>query len=100
MSTFIEHATRRFVTAPLDVVKIRLQLQPHRTEFQLLKGAGKTSNGIKYTRILPTLKTILREEGIRVCMHNVSGAAGGVCDKIRRLTCLSFTGIVQGQSGS
>ncbi|KAJ8663390.1 hypothetical protein O0I10_000629 [Lichtheimia ornata] len=55
----------RFATAPLDVLKIRLQLQPHRTEFQLLKGTGKTSNGIKYARMLPALKMILREEGIR-----------------------------------
>lgn len=57
------------------MLKIRLQLQPHRTEFQLLKGTGKTSNGIKYARMLPALKMILREEGIRVCMHNVSAVA-------------------------
>ena len=69
---FIDLEWYRAATGPLDVVKIRFQLQPHRTEFQLLKGPGKTSNGIKYTSILPALKTILREEGIRVCMHNVS----------------------------
>ncbi|KAI9264329.1 mitochondrial carrier domain-containing protein [Phascolomyces articulosus] len=52
----------RFFTAPFDVVKIRMQLQPHRTQFQL-KHANL--NDIKYTRILPALKTILKEEGIK-----------------------------------
>ncbi|KAG2220159.1 hypothetical protein INT45_013857 [Circinella minor] len=52
----------RFFTAPFDVVKIRMQLQPHRTQFQLKHADPKT---IKYTRIIPALKTILREEGIR-----------------------------------
>ena len=53
----------RFFTAPFDVVKIRMQLQPHRTQFQLKHADPKA---IKYARVIPALKTILREEGIRV----------------------------------
>ncbi|KAI9474878.1 mitochondrial carrier domain-containing protein [Zychaea mexicana] len=53
----------RFFTAPFDVVKIRMQLQPHRTQFHL-KQASPSSH-VKYDRVLPALKTILREEGVR-----------------------------------
>src|SRR3954469_15696439 len=52
----------RFVIAPLDVVKIRLQLQTHSLSDPLshrdLKGSPI------YKGILPTLKHILREEGV------------------------------------
>ncbi|ORZ12369.1 mitochondrial carrier domain-containing protein [Absidia repens] len=52
----------RFVVAPLDVVKIRMQLQNHRTGF----GFGSTPHApIKYTGVLHSLKTIFKEEGIR-----------------------------------
>jgi solute carrier family 25 thiamine pyrophosphate transporter 19 len=52
----------RFVIAPLDVVKIRLQLQTHS-----LSGSGlkKDLQGSpKYKGTLPTLKHIFREEGL------------------------------------
>ncbi|KAI8364757.1 mitochondrial carrier domain-containing protein [Radiomyces spectabilis] len=52
----------RFVISPLDVVKIRMQLQTHRTHF---KFKGETPPHVKYSRVMPALKTILREEGIR-----------------------------------
>ncbi|CAO3588918.1 unnamed protein product [Absidia cylindrospora] len=52
----------RFVVAPLDVVKIGMQLQNHRTGF----GFGSTPHApIKYTGVLHSLQTIFKEEGIR-----------------------------------
>ncbi len=51
----------RFCIAPLDVVKIRLQLQTHSLSDPL------SHHGIKgpiYKGILPSLRTILRQEGI------------------------------------
>ncbi|KAI9731954.1 MAG: mitochondrial thiamine pyrophosphate transporter [Cirrosporium novae-zelandiae] len=51
----------RFFIAPLDVIKIRLQLQIHSLSDPLsLQGV----NGPVYKGTLPTLKTILREEGL------------------------------------
>ncbi|KAI8980254.1 mitochondrial carrier domain-containing protein [Pilobolus umbonatus] len=52
----------RFVIAPLDVVKIRMQLQTHRTQFgnSLLNTAH-----VKYPHTVQAMKTILKEEGIR-----------------------------------
>ncbi|KAI9313215.1 mitochondrial carrier domain-containing protein [Dichotomocladium elegans] len=47
----------RFITAPLDVVKIRMQLQSHTSQ--------TPSDPGKYSRMIPALKTILREEGVR-----------------------------------
>ncbi len=52
----------RFVIAPLDVIKIRLQLQPH--------GYGETLPRLSptaptYKGILPTMRTIVVQEGIR-----------------------------------
>lgn len=52
----------RFCIAPLDVVKIRLQLQPHSLSDPL------SCDGIKgpiYKGVLPTLRSIVRDEGIR-----------------------------------
>ena len=53
---------RRFVIAPLDVVKIRLQLQTHSLSDPL---SHRDLNGSPiYKGTLPTIKHILREEGI------------------------------------
>jgi solute carrier family 25 (mitochondrial thiamine pyrophosphate transporter), member 19 len=52
----------RFVIAPLDVVKIRLQLQPHSLSDPL------SCDGIKgpiYKGVFSTLRAIVRQEGIR-----------------------------------
>lgn len=46
----------RFVIAPLDVVKIRLQIQTNR--------AGDPAR--KYTGMIQCLRTIVREEGLTV----------------------------------
>ncbi|CAO3636841.1 unnamed protein product [Cunninghamella blakesleeana] len=62
----------KFVVAPLDVVKIRMQLQNHPTQFPsflnrsvlLNKGASNIPH-IKYIGVLDSLKTILKEEGIK-----------------------------------
>jgi len=52
----------RFVIAPLDVIKIRLQLQIHSLSDPL---SGHTVHGgPTYKGIIPTLKQILRQEGI------------------------------------
>ncbi|KAI8071220.1 mitochondrial carrier domain-containing protein [Gongronella butleri] len=53
----------RFVVAPLDVVKIRMQLQNHRTDFAF--GQARPTSSIKYVSIIPSLRTILKEEGLR-----------------------------------
>ena len=52
----------RFCIAPLDVVKIRLQLQPHSLS------DPRTCDGIKgptYKGVLHTMRTIVRDEGVR-----------------------------------
>ncbi|GAA5800258.1 mitochondrial carrier domain-containing protein [Helicostylum pulchrum] len=51
----------RAVIAPLDVVKIRMQLQTHRTHF----GFSPLSINVKYSTIRQALTTILKEEGVR-----------------------------------
>lgn len=58
----------RVVIAPLDVVKIRMQLQTHRTHFGFGNRSASMapSPDIKYSRITQAMKTILKEEGIRV----------------------------------
>lgn len=59
----------RVVIAPLDVVKIRMQLQTHRTHFGFKRQQVSTttiSPNVKYSKISQALKTILKEEGIRV----------------------------------
>ncbi|RMD39557.1 hypothetical protein DV735_g5570, partial [Chaetothyriales sp. CBS 134920] len=52
----------RFVIAPLDVVKIRLQLQPHSLSDPL------SCDGIKgptYKGVFTSMRTIIRQEGVR-----------------------------------
>lgn len=56
---------QRFATAPLDVVKIRMQLQSHRTAFHLRR-KSPGAYPVKYAKIFPALKTIFKEEGVRV----------------------------------
>ena len=51
----------RFCVAPLDVVKIRLQLQPHSLSDPL---SYRDVTGPTYKGIIPTLRTIARQEGI------------------------------------
>ncbi|KAL0089751.1 mitochondrial carrier domain-containing protein [Phycomyces blakesleeanus] len=54
----------RFFIAPLDVIKIRMQLQTHRTEFGL-QGSKILESNVKYTSMTQTMKKIAKEEGIR-----------------------------------
>jgi solute carrier family 25 thiamine pyrophosphate transporter 19 len=54
----------RFVIAPLDVVKIRLQLQTHSLSDPLSHTPSKLSGSPIYKGTLPTIKRILREEGL------------------------------------
>ncbi|KAI5808101.1 mitochondrial thiamine pyrophosphate carrier [Peziza echinospora] len=60
----------RFVIAPLDVVKIRMQLQHHSPTIPPLLGGPRlpktpTTNSPIYTSILPSLLLIRRQEGLR-----------------------------------
>lgn len=66
----------RFCIAPLDVVKIRLQLQIHSLSDP---ASHRTVVGPIYKGTLPTLRAIAREEGITVC---VSACVGGVIAKM------------------
>ncbi|RDW71416.1 hypothetical protein BP6252_07979 [Coleophoma cylindrospora] len=54
----------RFVIAPLDVVKIRLQLQTHSLSDPLSHDPTKLQGSPIYKGTLPTIKRIFREEGI------------------------------------
>ncbi|KAK6505608.1 mitochondrial thiamine pyrophosphate transporter [Arthrobotrys musiformis] len=54
----------RFCIAPLDVVKIRLQLQPQLLIQHALPVAGSTPVGTLYNGIYGTMRTIIREEGV------------------------------------
>ena len=58
----------RFVTGPLDVVKIRFQVQ-----LEPIKGAAGVPS--KYTGFAQAFTTILKEEGITVSVRRVSSAA-------------------------
>ncbi|KAK3397584.1 mitochondrial thiamine pyrophosphate carrier 1 [Sordaria brevicollis] len=57
----------RFVIAPLDVVKIRLQLQHHSLSDPLLhnhNSSSKSGSGPIYKGTLPTIRHILQTEGL------------------------------------
>lgn len=57
--------------SPLDVVKIRLQVQPEPyTVKRLFTLQGR--NNMKYSGISQAFKTILAEEGVRVCQREKS----------------------------
>ncbi|RHZ65042.1 hypothetical protein Glove_319g153 [Diversispora epigaea] len=55
----------RFVVAPLDVIKIRLQLQPGRSNFNFRSKHQSISVDRKYNGIRHALFTIIKEEGPR-----------------------------------
>ncbi|KAI8979405.1 mitochondrial carrier domain-containing protein [Mycotypha africana] len=63
-SPTLMHEYERAVIAPLDVVKIRMQLQTHRTHFGFRKDGPNVAN-VKYSNITQAFRTILKEEGIR-----------------------------------
>lgn len=67
----------RFCIAPLDVVKIRLQLQPHSLSDPI------SCDGIKgptYKGIFPTLRAIAKQEGIRALWKgNIPAEAMYLC---------------------
>ncbi|CAK7241428.1 MAG: mitochondrial thiamine pyrophosphate transporter [Sporothrix thermara] len=54
----------RFIVAPLDVVKIRLQLQSHSLSDPLLSARRDLHGGPTYKGTLPTMRHILAHEGI------------------------------------
>lgn len=61
--------TTRFCIAPLDVIKIRLQLQSHSLSDPLSHHGYK---GPIYKGTIGTARAILREEGYTVCPRPVS----------------------------
>jgi len=61
-------AIARFVVGPLDVLKIRFQVQLEPiARSQGAKSTSQLSMGSKYTGMRQALATIVREEGIQVC---------------------------------
>ncbi|CAK7235241.1 mitochondrial thiamine pyrophosphate transporter [Sporothrix bragantina] len=54
----------RFIVAPLDVVKIRLQLQSHSLSDPLLFARNDLRGGPTYKGTLPTMRHILAHEGV------------------------------------
>jgi len=54
----------RFIIAPLDVVKIRLQLQTHSLSDPLSQDPANLRGSPVYKGTVPTLKRIFREEGL------------------------------------
>ncbi|CAG8646312.1 9925_t:CDS:2 [Acaulospora morrowiae] len=58
-------AVSRFVASPLDVIKIRLQLQSGRSTFELFSGQKSLNSDRKYNGAWHALKLIVREEGVR-----------------------------------
>lgn len=61
-SLLTKHPPSRFIIAPLDVVKIRLQLQSHSLSDPLTHTRAR--GGPIYKGTIPTIKTILENEGI------------------------------------
>ena len=51
------------ITAPLDVIKTRLQTQNCKLSFGYVKGANH--NHLKYRDLIQTIRLILAEEGLR-----------------------------------
>lgn len=58
--------------SPLDVVKIRLQVQP---EPYTIKGMlnSKFRGNMKYSGVLQAFQAIIKEEGVRVRINCTSG---------------------------
>ncbi len=66
---------QRFVVAPLDVIKIRFQVQVE----PVARGAATVSAlPSKYTSVLQAAITIVREEGIKVCLRRDGGRGSWV----------------------
>jgi solute carrier family 25 (mitochondrial thiamine pyrophosphate transporter), member 19 len=59
-----DRSSYRFVIAPLDVVKIRLQLQTHSLSDPFSHSPSKLRGSPIYKGTLPTIKRILRDEGL------------------------------------
>lgn len=73
--------------SPLDVVKIRLQVQP---EPYTIKGLlnSKFRGNMKYSGVLQAFKAIIKEEGVRVRFNYTSGEPPYI-------NIIKTTGIVQ-----
>jgi solute carrier family 25 thiamine pyrophosphate transporter 19 len=56
--------------SPLDVVKIRLQVQPEPFNLERMFSVH-ARNSIKYSGIVQAFKTIIAEEGVRVTLFIV-----------------------------
>ncbi|KAI8365567.1 mitochondrial carrier domain-containing protein [Blakeslea trispora] len=57
--------TTRFAISPLDVVKIRLQVQPEPYTIKRLLSSQVSQANIKYSGIIQAFKTIVAEEGVK-----------------------------------
>lgn len=67
-------AIAQFVVGPLDVLKIRFQVQLEPiARSQGAKSTSQLSMGSKYTGMRQALATIVKEEGIQVCSPNRRG---------------------------
>lgn len=56
----------RFVVGPLDVLKIRFQVQLEPISSRCAPGSGAIPRSSKYTGMGQALVTIFREEGVKV----------------------------------
>jgi Mitochondrial carrier protein len=80
----------RFVVAPLDVVKIRLQLQSH----SLSDPLSAKITGPTYKGTVGTLRRILRDEGLTVSSPVWKAAPALVASLLRSLT-ISTQGVME-----
>lgn len=72
-------AMARFVVGPLDVLKIRFQVQLE--PIARKQGANTTSQlsmGSKYTGMRQALVTIIREEGVQASLHSSTQGASKI----------------------
>lgn len=84
----------RFIVAPLDVVKIRLQLQSHSLSDPLLFARRDLHGGPVYKGTLPTMRHILRHEGITgLWKGNVPAEMLYVCYGAAQFTAYRATSI-------
>lgn len=71
----------RFIVGPLDVIKIRFQVQ-----LEPLASLSHPGQASKYTGFVQAFKTILKEEGVRVRRPGLVLCASG--QQWRRYTCM------------
>ncbi|KAL1896613.1 mitochondrial thiamine pyrophosphate transporter [Sporothrix stenoceras] len=84
----------RFIVAPLDVVKIRLQLQSHSLSDPLLFARRDLNGGPVYKGTLPTMRHILRHEGVTgLWKGNVPAELLYVCYGAAQFTAYRATSI-------